>query len=123
MKRTLLTLASFLALSACNYATEAQPDHRVGLITNPSTGKLEAISRPCATWHQYIGDGLENHEHENFGCSDGYNLSKMIDQPSDLVAGRVPGSAEASTGVLGVERYRQDKTKKLINPKEIPTTN
>ena len=121
-KSSLLLVVSLLALGACGYATEARPDHRVGVVADPATGKYIALSRPCPAWHQHIGDGLENHEPPQFACADYYNLSKMIDRPSDLVVGRSPGSAEAATGVLGIERYRDDKTKQLINPKEIPTT-
>jgi hypothetical protein len=122
MKKSLLIVASLLALGACDYATEARPDHRIGVMTDGETGKTIAVARPCPSWHQYWFDGLENHSRPQFGCYDYYNLSKEVERPSDLIQGRTPGSAEAAPGVLGIERYREDKTKKLINPKEIPTT-
>lgn len=123
MKKTALAIASLLLLAACESPTAARPDHRVGVMTDPETGKLIAVAHGCPSWYKRPLQGLENHQEPQFGCADNYNLAHMIDKPGDLVHGRRPGSAEADRGVLGIERYRQDKTKQLINPKEIGTTN
>lgn len=123
-RSTLLCLSALLLLSAClvNSPTSSFPDNRVLVVEDPTTGKMVARSKPCPGWDHKPFEGLENHHEQRFGCADSYNLGKMIDRPGDLVAGRAPGLSEASAGVLGIERYRGDKKKVLINPKDISAT-
>ena len=128
-KSSLLSIiaASLLlvSLSACYYEDpiSARPDHRISLIANPEKGgKLMAVPKPCPNWEKHTMDGLDNQFKPQFGCSDMYNLGKMISNPKDLIHGQVLGEADAASGVLGIERYRQDKKKELINPKDINST-
>jgi hypothetical protein len=114
-----LSLLCLVGLNACEGAATAIPEHRVTVLTDPETGKQVAISKPCPDWNYHFGDGLENQLPQNFNCAQQYNLGKMIVEPHDLLQGRTPGDADANPGVLGVERYRQDKKKELISPKEI----
>jgi type IV pilus biogenesis protein CpaD/CtpE len=120
----LLTTAAML--SGCGIVvdspTYAHHNHQVGVIRDAKTGKSVAVVKPCPEWNHHPWDGLENHLPEEYGCADAYNLAHSVEQPSDLVRGRALGDAEASTGVLGIERYREGKTKELINPKEIGAT-
>jgi Pilus biogenesis CpaD protein (pilus_cpaD) len=112
-------------LSGC-YApdpTTSMPDHRVSLIANPEKGgKLVAVPKPCPNWENKFSDGLDNNFKPQFGCADMYNLGKMIAEPADLMRGRTLGNGDAASGVLGIERYRSDKQKELINPKDIGAT-
>jgi len=123
---SILTATVLLAsLSGCYYddPKSALPDNRISLIANPEKGgKLVAVPKPCPNWEKHTMDGLDNQFKPQFGCSDMYNLGKMISNPSDLIRGEALGQADAASGVLGIERYRQDKKKELINPKEINST-
>src|ERR1700733_10551225 len=124
MQKKFLSLALIMAtcfLMGCS-ADASRPDYRIGVVRDPETGRDVALAKTCPSWHRHIGQGLENHMEPQFSCADSYNLAHEIERPSDLVQGRVPASAEAAPGVLSIERYREDKTKQLINPKEIPTT-
>lgn len=114
-----------LTLTGCYYEDPktSMPDHSIPLIANPEKGgKLVAVPKPCPNWENHLMDGLENQFKPQFGCSDMYNLGKMISNPADLIRGEQLGDADAASGVLGIERYRTDKKKVLINPKDIPTT-
>ena len=119
----LLMTCAVLLLSSCTDSPEyVYHGHPIGVIRDEKTGKSIAIAKPCTEWNQYMGDGFDNNPPEQFGCADSYNLAHTIERPSDLVRGRHPGSAEATPGVLGIERYREGKTKELMNPKEISGT-
>ncbi len=115
-------LLALIVLSGCASPEAARPDQRIGVLHDPATGRDLAIPRPCPDWTYHAGAGLENHFPPHFGCADAYNLGHMIDRPSDLVHGREAGAADAAPGVLGIERYRTGKTKKLMNPKESSAT-
>ncbi len=120
----LLTLVACGLLTACvDSPTSSMPDHRIAVLTDPNAkGKLVAVPKSCPEWEQEMGDGLENDYPANFGCAQNYNLAKMIVEPNDLVRGRVPSMADANPGVLSIERYRADKKKELINPKDLGAT-
>lgn len=112
-------------LSACSLdsATESRPNNRIAVIADPEQkGKLVAIPPACKNWRYDPADGLENHFRDQVECAQQYNLAKMIAQPKDLVHGRRAGPADANPSILGIERYRQDKKKELIIPKEINAT-
>jgi Pilus biogenesis CpaD protein (pilus_cpaD) len=129
IKRALISVLGVAAitvmLSGCYYddPKTALPDHSISLIANPEKGgKLVAVPKPCPNWESHTLDGLENQFTPDFGCANMYNLGKMISNPSDLIHGEALGEADAASGVLGIERYRQDKKKELINPKDISAT-
>lgn len=118
-----LVITGCLLLSGCFDATQARPNHAISVIANPEKGgKLVAVPKPCPTWQKEPLDGLDNQFTPDFGCADMYNLGKMIADPKDLLHGQPLGEADAASGVLGIERYRSDKKKELINPKEIGAT-
>lgn len=121
----MLGMAFLALLGGCYQAdpTTSLPDHSIPLIANPEKGgKLVAVPKPCPNWEKHTMDGLDNQFKPQFGCADMYNLGKMISNPRDLLHGEALGEADAASGVLGIERYRQDKKKELINPKEIGST-
>jgi hypothetical protein len=119
----ILTGSIFLSACVIEDPKEARPNNRVAVISDPEQkGKLVAVSKPCPAWEQEITDNLENQFRPQFGCSDSYNLGKMIVDPKDLLSGQEAGPGDASASVLGIERYREDKKKILINPKDISGT-
>ncbi len=124
--KSLISMAALtLMLSGCYYEDPKTsiPDHSIPLIANPEKGgKLVAVPKPCPNWKKGLMDGLDNQFKPQFGCADMYNLGKMISNPADLLRGEQLGEADAASGVLGIERYRQDKKKELINPKDITST-
>ncbi len=128
MKSTisLIALSIFsIALGGCiiDDPRTSRPDNSISVIANPEKGgKLVAVPKPCPMWSKHLGDGLDNQFKPQFGCADMYNLGKMIADPKDLLHGQPLGEADAASGVLGIERYRMDKKKELINPKEITGT-
>ena len=123
---SILTASTLLlSLAGCFYEDPitARPDHSISLIANPEKGgQLVAVPKPCPNWEKHTMDGLDNQFKPQFGCSDMYNLGKMISNPADLIHGEALGEADAASGVLGIERYRTDKKKELINPKDINST-
>jgi hypothetical protein len=125
MKKLIIAFLATLPLSACmiDAPEAARPDNRIAVIADPEKpGKYVAVPKKCPDWHYDLGDNFENDFRPQFNCAQMHNLAKMIDEPADLVRGREAGFGDASPGVLGVERYRQDKKKPLINPKNIEST-
>lgn len=123
--KTIVIIFLCASLGGCYYEDPktALPDHSISLIANPEKGgKLVAVPKPCPNWESHLMDGLENQFTPEFGCADMYNLGKMIANPKDLIHGEELGQADAASGVLGIERYRDDKKKQLINPKDITST-
>lgn len=101
----------------------ALPDNRVMVMPDPAAkGKLVAKPRPCADWQHHDYEGLENQFDPQFNCAQMYDLGLMVAEPGDLLQGRPPSAPETNASVLGIERYRTDKKKDLINPKDISAT-
>lgn len=122
-KISVFLVFSVLALTACERPVSDVPQHRISVIADPEArGKLVAIPKPCLNWHYREMMGLENHLTQDFNCAEQYNLGMQVERPGDLLRGHAPGGGDANTGVLGIERYRMDKKKELINPKEISAT-
>lgn len=124
MKKVFLSGLMFIALSGClvDEPRPLLPDNRIMVLRDEKTGRLVAQPKQCPTWNHELFDGLENQAPQRYGCADMYNLGLMVANPADLVKGRTPDPADANTGILGVERYRSDKKKNLINPKDISAT-
>lgn len=120
-----LCFVSVLPLTACmvDSAQASRPNNRIAVIADPAQkGKMVAIPPECKRWQQDPGDGFENHFRDQYECAQNYNLAKMIAEPKDLIRGREGGPTDANPAVLGIERYRNDKKKELISPKEINAT-
>jgi pilus assembly protein CpaD len=65
----------------------------------------------CPNWSLPPNDDHGNQPAPNFGCANATNFGLMIDDPRDLVVGRVPGPAEAEPGINAIHRYRTDRVK------------
>lgn len=72
------------------------------------------IPPACADFSQMIGDAKQAQQPSNFGCSDITNLGMMIANPRDLIRGRTLGDSDGTVIAAGVERYRKDKVKELM---------
>lgn len=121
----LLVVFVALPLAGCliDDAPASRPNNRISVIADPEQrGKLVAVAPVCKDWEYDPVDGLENKFIDQFECAQQYNLAKTIADPKDLVHGRVAGPTDSNPSVLGIERYRQDKKKELIIPKEINAT-
>ncbi len=122
--RLILASLALLGLAACGTADASRPDHRIGVLDDPThPGRTIALAPSCQKWREWPGQDLENDFNPEFGCAQNYNLAKTIVNPNDLVHGHAIGAADANASILGIERYRSDKKKELINPKDIGSTN
>jgi pilus assembly protein CpaD len=67
----------------------------------------------CPNWTLPPKDDHGNGPATNFGCANATNFGLMVDDPRDLVMGRVPGPAESEPGINAIARYRSDKVKSI----------
>lgn len=87
----------------------------------PESGVVLTIERyvvippSCGDFSQPIGDAQQAYAHSNHGCADVANLGLMIANPRDLAMGRTLGDSDGAVLAAGVDRYRKDKTKALID--------
>ncbi len=72
------------------------------------------IPPACANFSQPIGDSRQAYNTSNYGCSDATNLGLMVSNPRDLLKGRELGSSDGTVIAAGVERYRKDNVKQLL---------
>jgi len=65
---------------------------------------------------------IENPKGVGLGCSNERNLSLMVEDPRDLIAGRTSvGPPDAEREGLAMERYRADQIKELLRPERLTT--
>lgn len=74
--------------------------------------RVVTLATGCLAGDDY--DALLDPGRPPTGCVNDYNLMKMVERPSDLFVGRVPGPAEAGPAAAGVERYRAGQVTPLI---------
>lgn len=72
------------------------------------------IPPACADFSQPIGDANQARTPSNFGCAEITNLGMMVANPRDLIKGRPLGDSDGTVIAAGVERYRKDKVKELL---------
>ena len=72
------------------------------------------IPPACADFSQPIGDANQARTPSNFGCAEITNFGMMVANPRDLVRGRSLGDSDGTVIAAGVERYRKDKIKELL---------
>jgi pilus assembly protein CpaD len=73
------------------------------------------IPPACPDWRKPDNDGdPSNTSMSNLGCANMRNLSLMIADPSELIAGRSSTSGSGEPLAAGVERYRTGKVTPLI---------
>lgn len=73
------------------------------------------IPPSCGDFSQAIGDAQQAQAPSNYGCADMANLGMMVANPRDLIKGRPLGSSDGTVIAAGVDRYRKDKAKDLID--------
>ncbi len=73
------------------------------------------IPPSCGDFSQPIGDAQQAYAHSNHGCAITANLGLNIANPRDLLVGRPSGDSDGTVIAAGVDRYRKDKTKALID--------
>lgn len=75
-----------------------------------------AVPPPCPDWRKADNDGdPSNTPMSNMGCANMRNLSLMVADPTELVAGRPLDGGSGEPLAAGVERYRAGKTTPLLN--------
>lgn len=73
------------------------------------------IPPSCGNFSQPIGDAEQAYNHSNYGCADTANLGMMVANPRDLMNGRTLEASDGTVIAAGVQRYRTDKVKALID--------
>ena len=65
---------------------------------------------------------IENPKGVGIGCANERNLSLMVEDPRDLIAGRTAvGPTDPEREGLAMERYRADQIKELLRPERLTT--
>jgi pilus assembly protein CpaD len=77
--------------------------------------KYLVIPPSCADFSQPIGDARQAHAPSNFGCATTANLGMMLANPRDLIKGRSLGASDGAVMAAGVDRYRKDNLKALLD--------
>ncbi|MBX9786119.1 MAG: CpaD family pilus assembly protein [Alphaproteobacteria bacterium] len=77
--------------------------------------KYLVIPPSCADFSQPIGDARQAQAPSNFGCATVANLGMMVANPRDLIRGRSLGASDGTVIAAGVDRYRKDNIKELLN--------
>lgn len=73
------------------------------------------IPPSCADFSQQIGTATQAEHASNYGCSTEANIGMMVANPRDLLKGREHGPYDGTVMAAGVQRYHEDRVKKLID--------
>lgn len=85
--------------------------------TGPANHAILGIGRyavtlpPCPNWSESPGAEYTNAYRSNWGCAEATDLGLMVANPGDLVSGLAMTSTDATTAVVAVTRYYQDRVK------------
>jgi type IV pilus biogenesis protein CpaD/CtpE len=109
-------------------AATAQRLRRIGLpvsvqngsVQNGATAELiigrHVVTPPnCPDWTRDPATEFANRPGSQFGCATATNLGLMVANPGDLIAGRAAPLADGEAATLGIQRYREGKTKPLLD--------
>ena len=69
----------------------------------------------CPNWSKPPGNDFGNTLHSDFGCATAANLTAMIADPHDLVAGRAMGPETGDIALAPIHRYRTGKIPALVS--------
>jgi len=72
------------------------------------------IPPSCGDFSQQIGNARQERAPSNFGCSNKANFGMMVANPRDLLRGGPMGGSDGPVIAAGVNRYRHDKVKALM---------
>jgi pilus assembly protein CpaD len=73
------------------------------------------ITPACANFSEQIGNANQTHAGSNFGCATEANFGMMVANPRDIIRGRTTSNYDGTVMAAGVQRYHEDKIKKLID--------
>ncbi len=83
------------------------------------TVQVPMITLPgCPDWSAPSDLAAGNLPMSQLGCATALNLAATVANPADLVEGRPLGPADGVREAAAVERYRNDKVKKLLDDKQ-----
>lgn len=71
-----------------------------------SASRPVAVSPICPDWSGWHVANYSNSPTSNFGCAHANNVSKMIENPNDLVAGRGDYHPDAERSAAVIQEYR-----------------
>jgi len=99
-----------------NQSVEGRPPaSRSGMVVvDVATERWRPILPTCPDHSQLSILGSDNPDSSNYGCATATNLSLMVSDPRDLVAGETGGQTDGELAVSAVDRYKTDKTKALL---------
>jgi pilus biogenesis lipoprotein CpaD len=98
-----------------NKPVEGQaPNSRAGMaVIEVATERWRPVLPTCPDHSRLSALDSTNPDDSNFGCSAATNLSVMVSDPRDLVAGETGGHTDAGLTTAAIERLEQDKLKAL----------
>lgn len=73
----------------------------------------------CQGWNYNVGSKIAPEGEPDFGCSNAANLSAMINNPRDLVQGRVLDSGDPTRVDVFTQRYRDDQIRPILKNEKI----
>ncbi|HXJ00515.1 MAG TPA: CpaD family pilus assembly lipoprotein [Micropepsaceae bacterium] len=84
-----------------------------GCSTPHVNAAIPTADHPCPAWADFPADRYSNVETAYLGCSVGFNLKTMVDDPHDLESGRTLGPADGARESIAVGQYEAGQTKPL----------
>jgi hypothetical protein len=113
MTRSLLILAAFTLLAACDpYDPTMHPNYAIRVTPTPTGGVASAPA--CPSWATETNDPYDNQPFPQFGCANARNLALQVEHPNDLVAARPLGEGRGVESVGAIRRYDNNQTRGLI---------
>ena len=96
-----------------NHPVEGKaPNSRSGMVAvDVATERWRPVLPSCPDHSRLMIMGADNPDSSNFGCSSATNLSLMVADPRDLVAGETGGHTDATISTSAVDRYEEGKAK------------
>jgi hypothetical protein len=124
--KTMIALGGLcLGLTGClndfvtDDASVKHPDHRIVVApVSPGSKVLRAYPPECPSWATIAPDPNDNMPQPQIGCANQRNLALSIADPNDLIHPQPLGPADAVRNAAGVQRYHEDKTRGLYDPKQ-----
>lgn len=126
MIRLVLCLGVLLFTSGCitrfvRDPVSQNPDHRIVVApAAPGSQHMKAYAPECPPWSRHAPDVDDNMPQPQLGCANQRNLALTIETPTDLVAGRRLGPANAEYSASALQRYQAHKVTGLYDPQQPP---
>lgn len=106
-------------LQSIAVVSQDSPTAGAGHTLTVAVDQTKLIPIVCDGWNYNVGRNVWPEGEPDFGCSNAYNLSRMIDNPRDIVEGRELAESDAARADLYTQFYREGKLVPLLKGEKI----